>query len=156
MVLALLYSVSTLTPGIINKYYWNKVMNSKTNGFTLSKKVNKIIQSNHPGTDNNILLSEIRYGSLFSKNFVSDQYNRLQSLDLYSDDTNYTIKDLKSDRKIDFILVRQNSFNFEYFNNCVDYSKKYEIEHYDVFRNPFNKSKNPRKFFLIIPSGYKC
>ena len=118
--------------------------------------MNKIIQSNYPGTDNNILLSEIRYGSLFSKNFVSDQYNRLQSLDLYSDATNYTINDLKSDRKINFILVRQNSFNFEYFNNCVDYSKKYEIEHYDVFRNPFNKSKNPRKFFLIIPSGYKC
>ena len=156
MVLALLYSVSTLTPGIINKYYWNKVMSSKTNGFTLSKKVNKIIQSNHPGTDKNILLSEIRYGSLFSKNFVSDQYNRFQSTDLYSDDNNYTIKDLKSDKKIDFILVRQNSFNYKYFNNCVDYSKKYEIEHYDVYRNPFNKSKNSRTFFLIIPSSYKC
>ena len=91
MVLALLYSVSTLTPGIINKYYWDKVMSSKTNGYRLSKKVKQIIQSDHSGTDNNILLSEIRYGSLFSKNFVSDQYNRLQSLDLDSDDTNYTI-----------------------------------------------------------------
>ena len=106
MVLALLYSVSTLTPGIMNKNYWNKVMSSKTNGFILSKKINKIIQSHHPGTDKNILLSEIRYGSLFSKNFISDQYNRFQSPDLYSDDNNYTIKDVKSDRKIDFILSK--------------------------------------------------
>ena len=128
MVLALLYSVSTLTPGIMNKNYWNKVMSSKTNGFILSKKINKIIQSHHPGTDKNILLSEIRYGSLFSKNFISDQYNRFQSPDLYSDDNNYTIKDVKSDRKIDFILFRQNSFNIEYFNKNYKNKKIKKVE----------------------------
>ncbi len=151
MVFALLYSVSSLTPGIINKFYWDKVMNNKTYGFTLSKKVNEITQSNHSGYEKNILLSEIRYLSLFSNNFISDQYNRYQSYD-----NKYTIKDLKTDKKIDFILFGQNSFNFKYFNNCVDYSKKYEIETYDVYRNPFNNQKNSTTFYLIIPSNYKC
>ena len=151
MVLALLYSVSSLTPGIINKIYWDKVMNSNTYGFTLSKKVNEITKSNHPGNDKNILLSEIRYLSLFSNNVISDQYNRFQS-----GDNKYTIKDLKNEKKIDFILFGQNSFNFKYFNHCVDYSKKYEIVSYDVYRNPFNNQKNSTTFYLIIPSRYKC
>ena len=37
MVLALLYSVSSLTPGIINKFYWDKVMNSNAYGFVIKK-----------------------------------------------------------------------------------------------------------------------
>ena len=151
MLLALFYSVFTLTPGIINKFYWDKVMKNNAYGYTLSKKVNEIIKSNHPGDNKNILLSEIRHLSLFTNNFISDQYNKYQS-----DDNKYTIKDLKSDKKIDFILYGQNSFNFEYFNNCVNYSKKYEIESYDVYRNPFNNQKNSIKFFLILPINFKC
>tara|TARA_B100000902_G_scaffold164305_1_gene159331 strand:- start:2225 stop:4018 length:1794 start_codon:yes stop_codon:yes gene_type:complete len=151
MVIALLYSVYTLTPGIINKFYWSKVMNNNTFGYNLSQQVNKIIRAHHPGKNKKILLVGLRYYSLFSNDFVSDQYNRY-----VSDFNNYSIEDLSANENIDFILFEPTSLNLNYFNNCVSYSKKYEIETKYVYRNPFNNKTNSKIFFLILPSSYSC
>ena len=150
VVICLFYSVLTLTPGILNKSTWEKIMKEKAYGYELSSRVTKIINNNSENEKQFILLSEMRFYSFFHPNFISDQYNKFKT-----NDNKYSINDIKSKNKIDYILFSNNSFNSQYFEKCVVYSKKYKIKFKTAYRNPFNK-QNFSYYYLIKPNDYKC
>jgi hypothetical protein len=146
VLIPLLYSFFSLSYGVINKNYWEHVMNRKAFGYSAAKWVNNNL--NETSKKEKILLSGVRFYSFYRNKFVSHQYYEFDNLKKTSD---LIIKE-----KINYIFYLEDSFSANYFEKCIEYTDKKVGVFENSFRNPFNQSDDKMIGYLIRIKKINC
>jgi len=146
VLMPLLYSFFSLSYGVINKNYWEHVMNRKAFGYSAANWVNNNI--NETSKKEKILLSGVRFYSFFENKFVSHQY--------YEYDYLKKTSDLIIKEKINYIFYLKDSFSANYFEKCIEYADKKVGVFENSFRNPFNQSEDKMIGYLIRIKKINC
>jgi hypothetical protein len=129
IILILIYSVSTLSIGVISVNFREKVLMNKANGYDLSKWVKSEIP------DNKNILLEHRSLSFFSNNtFSSDWINYIENGRI----NDSIITNPLRRRKVDFVvIVNDTPSNSPLFKFCTKFKSGPFIGKIAT-RNPFN------------------
>jgi hypothetical protein len=147
--LSLTYSIVTLSYGVVSKNHWTTVMNKRAFGYSAAQWVNKNLE-NIPKNEK-ILLSGIRFYSFFKNDFISHQYYEYSNFRQFNQTA-----DLINKEQIKYIFYSSTGFSNDYFEKCVEYIYKKEVVFDGAFRNPFNKDRVKKYYYLLKIKKLNC
>jgi hypothetical protein len=147
--LSLLFSIFTISYGAFSKNHWTTVMNKRAFGYSVAQWVNKNLE-NVP-INEKILLSGIRFYSFFKNDFISHQYYEYSNVS----QSNQTAELIRKEQ-IKYIFYPSTGFAKDYFEKCIEYAYKKEVAFDGAFRNPFNKDRIKKYYYLLKIKKVNC